>query len=163
VYQLCDTFPEIENREIMSLIVGLGSPHGDDQLGWVAIDRLRPLLRAGILARKVRDGFELLEVLEGHDSAVIIDAAAPAGRPGSILSFTWPCAELVHCVFLSSHGLGLVEAIRLAEALDRLPYHVKIYTIEAQNTSPGAPLGDDIARRLDALVECVLGGLAVID
>ena len=36
----------------MSLIVGLGSPHGDDQLGWVAIDRLRPLLPAGISARQ---------------------------------------------------------------------------------------------------------------
>ena len=36
----------------MSLIVGLGSPHGDDQLGWVAIDRLRPRLPAGISARQ---------------------------------------------------------------------------------------------------------------
>jgi hydrogenase maturation protease len=147
----------------MSLIVGLGSPHGDDQLGWVAIDRLRPLLPDAISARKVRDGFELLEVLEGHDSAVIIDAAAPAGRPGSIRSFKWPSPELVHCIPLSSHGLGLVEAIQLAEALGRLPHHVKICTMEAQDTSPGAPLGDDIARQLDALVECVLGSLAVID
>ena len=31
----------------MSLIVGLGSPHGDDQLGWVAIDLLQPRLPAG--------------------------------------------------------------------------------------------------------------------
>jgi hydrogenase maturation protease len=147
----------------MSLIVGLGSPHGDDQLGWVAIDRLRPLLPDAISARKVRDGFELLEVLEGHDSAVIIDAAAPTGRPGSIRSFKWPSPELVHCIPLSSHGLGLVEAIQLAETLGRLPDHVKIYTIEAQDTSPGAPLGDDIARQLDALVDYVLGGLAVID
>ena len=40
----------------MSLIVGLGSPHGDDQLGWVAVDRLRPRLPAGISAHKVRGG-----------------------------------------------------------------------------------------------------------
>ena len=101
----------------MSLIVGLGSPHGDDQLGWVAIDRLRPRLPAGISAQKVRGGLELIECLEGHDAAVVIDAASPAGRPGTIRSFTWPCPELAHCALLSSHGLGLVEAIQLAEAL----------------------------------------------
>ena len=35
----------------MSLIVGLGSPHGDDRLGWVAVDRLRLRLPAGISAQ----------------------------------------------------------------------------------------------------------------
>ena len=52
MYQLRDTFSEVENRRIMSLIVGLGSPHGDDQLGWITIDRLRPLLPAGISRRR---------------------------------------------------------------------------------------------------------------
>ena len=80
----------------MSLIVGLGSPHGDDQLGWVAIDLLRPRLPAGTSAHKVRGGLELIECLDGHDAAVVIDAASPAGRPGSIRSFTWPCPELVN-------------------------------------------------------------------
>ena len=105
----------------MTLIAGLGSPHGDDQLGWVAIDLLRPRLPAGISAQKIRGGFDLIEYLDGHDAAVLIDAASPAGRPGSIRSFTWPCPELDQCILLSSHGLGLVEAIQLAEALGRLP------------------------------------------
>jgi hydrogenase maturation protease len=143
----------------MSLILGLGSPHGDDQLGWVAIDRMRPRLPAGTYAHKIRGGFDLIEYLEGHDTAVVIDAASPAGRPGSIRSFTWPCPELVHCILLSSHGLGLVEAIQLTEALGRLPQHLKIYTIEARDTSPGAPLDDEIARQLDVLVEYVFGGI----
>ena len=96
----------------MSVIVGLGSPHGDDQLGWVAIDRLRPRLPAGIAAHKVRGGIELLECLEGQDAAVVIDAAAPAGRPGTIRSFAWPSPELAGCAPWSTHGLGLVEALR---------------------------------------------------
>jgi hydrogenase maturation protease len=147
----------------MSLILGLGSPHGDDQLGWVAIDLLWPRLPSGTSAHKIRGGVELIECLGGHEAAVVIDAASPAGRPGSIRFFTWPCPELGHRILLSSHGLGLVEAIQLAEALGRLPHHVRIYTIEAEHISPGAPLGQDVARQLDVLVECVLGGLAVID
>ena len=43
------------------------------------------------------------------------------------------------------------------------PAIVKIFTIEAHDISPGAPLDQDISRRLDVLVERVLGGLAVLD
>ena len=81
----------------MSIVVGLGSPHGDDQLGWVAVDRLNSRLPAGISARKVRGGVELINALEGQDAAVIIDAAAPAGQPGMIRTFAWPCPELAGC------------------------------------------------------------------
>jgi len=140
----------------MSLIVGLGSPHGDDQLGWVVVDRLRPRLAAGITADKVHGGLELLDALGGHHAAIVIDAAAPAGRPGTIRSFAWPAPELARCALWSTHGLGLVQALQLAETLGRLPQRVRIYTIEAQDTSPGAPLSGNVARRLDAVVEAVL-------
>ena len=42
-------------------------------------------------AQKFADGLELLEYLDGYDTAVLIDASSPAGKPGSIRSFTWPC------------------------------------------------------------------------
>jgi hydrogenase maturation protease len=140
----------------MTLIAGLGSPHGDDQLGWVAIDHLRPRLPAGIIAHKVHNGIDLLECLEGQDTAIVIDAVAPAGQPGTIRSFQWPCPELAFCVPLSTHGLGLVEVFYLAETLGRLPRRVNIYTIEAQDTAPGAPLSPEIARQLDTVLEVVL-------
>jgi len=140
----------------MSVIVGLGSPHGDDQLGWVAVDRLLPRLPAGITADKVNGGLELLECLGGHDWAVVIDAAAPASQPGTIRSFAWPSPELAQCAPWSTHGLGLVQALQLAETLGRLPQRVTVYTVEAVNTSPGASLSGDVARWLDAVVEAVL-------
>lgn len=140
----------------MSVIVGIGSPHGDDQLGWVVVDRLRPRLPAGITADKVNGGLELLECLDGHDAAAIIDAAAPAGRPGTVRSFAWPSAELTPCALWSTHGLGLVQALQLAETLGSLPGHVRIYTIEARDISPCAALSRNVAGRLDALVEVVL-------
>jgi hydrogenase maturation protease len=140
----------------MSLVVGLGSPQGDDQLGWVAIDWLRPRLPEGIVAEKVRDGVELLLRLEGHDTAVVIDAAIPAGQPGLVRSFVWPAPELVQCAPWSTHGLGLVAALRLAEALGCLPRHVSIYTIEAHDVSAIGDLSDDVAQPLDSVVEAVI-------
>lgn len=145
----------------MSLIVGLGSPHGDDQVGWAAVDRLRPRLPGGMSAHKVRDGLELLDCLKGHDLAVVIDAAAPAGRPGLVRSFNWPCVELTQCALWSTHGLGLVEALQLAEVMGQLPRHVSIYTIEGRDTSPVASLSDEVERQINVVVENVLADVAV--
>ena len=140
----------------MSLIVGLGSPHGDDQLGWLAIDRLRSRLPSGVVAQRARHGVELLEHLEGHDSAIVIDTAMPTGNPGAIRLFDWPSPELAGSTLWSTHGLGLIDALRLAEALGRLPRLVRIYTIEAMDTSPGISLSPNVARQLDALLERIL-------
>jgi hydrogenase maturation protease len=140
----------------MTLIAGLGSPHGDDQVGWVAIDRLRPRLPAGIIARKFRDGIDLLEFLDGQDTAIVIDAVEPAGQPGTVRSFQWPCPELALRFNLSTHGLSLVEALHLAESLGRLPRRLNIHTIEAKDNSPGAPMTPEIARSLDTLVDCIV-------
>ena len=145
----------------MSLIIGLGSPHGDDQLGWVAIDRLRPKVPNGVVAHRVRHGVELLEHLEGHERAVVIDAAAPTGRPGAIRSFVWPCPELALCASVTTHGLGLVEALQLAGALGRLPSSVIIHTIEARNLAPLGSLSADLATQVDVLVESILADLNV--
>jgi hypothetical protein len=46
-----------------TVIVGLGGPHGDDQLGWAAIDRLRSWMPDHIAAHKADGGIELLELL----------------------------------------------------------------------------------------------------
>jgi hydrogenase maturation protease len=144
----------------MTLVVGLGSPHGDDRLGWVAVERLRPRLPAGVLALALGSGLELLDCLGDHDRAVVIDAVSPAGRPGTIRCFDWPCPELAARAPGSTHGLGLVEALRLAELLGRLPRRVAISTIEAQQTSPGAPLSESVMQALDMVVETVLLSLA---
>ena len=144
----------------MSLIVGLGSPHGDDQIGWSAIDLLLPRLPAEISAVKLRGPIELLECLNGHDAAIVIDAATPSGRPGLIRSFIWPDPELAECPFLSSHGLGLVEALQLAQVLGRLPRSMIVHTIEAADISPGAAMSDDVAQQLGVLVESIFADLS---
>jgi hydrogenase maturation protease len=144
----------------MSLIVGIGSPHGDDQVGWIVAERLHPRLPAGIAVQKIRGGLELVECLGGHAEAILIDATAPAGRPGTIRAFPWPCSELeLHAPF-STHDLGLVAALRLAEALGKLPSNLRVYAIEARDTSPGAYLSAEVGQQLESVVETVLSVVA---
>ena len=141
----------------MSLVVGLGSPHGDDQLGWVAVDRLRARLPAGIAADKVNGGVELLGV-SGWARRGGRHRRRGAGGPARndpivhlALSQSWLTAHR-----WSTHGLGLVEALQLGETLGGLPALVSIYTIEAHDLSPCAELSGIVAARLDAVVESVL-------
>jgi hydrogenase maturation protease len=142
------------------MIIGLGSSHGDDQVGWMAVDRLRPRLPAGVAAVKATGGLALLESLAGQDEVIIVDAAAPGGRPGAITWLEWPCPELVERRPWSTHGPGLVEALHLAETLGSIPRRVTIATVEAAGIVPGTPLGPAAETGLDRLVEAVLGYLA---
>jgi hydrogenase maturation protease len=148
------------NHDPGTLIAGLGSPHGDDRLGWCVVAELLPRLPVGVTARKVGGGLELLECLEGRDSVIVIDASAPAGRPGTIRAFDWPDGDLEAPAFLSSHGVGLAEALRLAEALGRLPRRLRIVAVEASDLAPGAPLSDAVARQVATAAGLVLESLA---
>jgi hydrogenase maturation protease len=135
-------------------IIGLGSPNGDDQLGWAAVARLA---RAGVAdALRARDGIELLMALEGREEVIVIDASAPSGSPGRVRRIAWPSRGLAGEPAVSTHGLGLVAALRMAEALGRLPSRVTIYTVEAAASTPGAPLSAAAERGLVRLVATIL-------
>jgi hydrogenase maturation protease len=142
------------------LIVGLGSPHGDDRVGWAVVERLRPLLPPFATARAVASGLDVLACLEGQDAAIVVDAAASAGRPGHVHRFDWPCPGLAALRPLSTHGPGLVEALRLAEVLGRLPRSVRIYAVEAEVVWPGAGFSPVAAAGVDAVTAAILADLS---
>jgi hydrogenase maturation protease len=57
---------------------------------------------------------------------------------------------------LSNHGLGVAEAIRLSEALDRLPPRLRVYGIEAAGFEPGVGVTPEVL----AAVRRVAGEIA---
>jgi hydrogenase maturation protease len=144
----------------MILIAGLGSPHGDDQLGWMAIDRLQGRLPPEATARKLRGGIDLLDLLDGQDAVIVIDASAPAGQSGAIRSFEWPGPEVSPHTAAGTHGLGLIDAFQLAASLGRLPRRAVIFTIEARAVAPHSSVSPELLSRLDALVEAVIARLS---
>jgi hydrogenase maturation protease len=146
----------------MIAVIGIGSTHGDDQIGWIAIDRLRASPPPGVSLHQVRGGIELLECLEGQKAAILIDTAAPAGLPGTIRSFVWPCPDLAEAAPWSTHGLGLVDALRLAETLGRIPRTVWIDTMEASQNAPGAAPSPEVLAQLDVLLEALRHRIASI-
>jgi hydrogenase maturation protease len=140
-------------------IVGIGSPHGDDQIGWAVVENLRHQLPTSITTHTAHGGLDLLACLDGQDTMIVVDAAAPSGSPGRVWIFEWPCDALAECRPLSTHGPGLAEALRLADVLGHLPRQVRIYAIEAETIEPGAPLSRFAARSVDAVANAILDEL----
>lgn len=98
-------------------ILGIGSPSGDDQAGWLVVDALRARgVEAGgriALAKLDRPGASLLARLEGADHVILVDALQSDGTPGEIhrwIDVDWSLAG----ADLSSHGFGVLAALALA-------------------------------------------------
>ena len=149
-------------------MLAVGSPFGDDAVGWAAARALRehPGFRAG-LAEQVsvvecdRPGMALVELIAGAGFVVLLDAVVDGGVPGRVLRIdsidalaaTGPC---------SSHGLGLAESLRMAAALGELDaaWVVLGASIEpaAAASSQGA-LSAATARAAERLACCALDEL----
>lgn len=115
------------------LVVGIGSPYGDDRLGWLVIDNLEtlcaPLVRTGHirLLRLDRPTTELLSHITPYRRAILIDALAlPGTRDLQVFSVhSLPASPTPS----SSHGFGLADTLQLGQTLGLLPEQVEIYGI----------------------------------
>ena len=97
-----------------TVIVGVGQPlAGDDSVGIAVARKLRD---EGFYTREVTDASVVLDLLAGGSRVVIVDAVVGGGAPGDVLRLHADAlAEGVRS--LSSHGLGVVDALSLARAL----------------------------------------------
>jgi hydrogenase maturation protease len=122
-----------------TLVVGLGSPYGDDQVGWRLADAVRQRNAQEVAVRHARSALELLDWLGGVERLVICDACQGAGPVGSWRHWRWPSADLQPLQSLGSHDLGLASVLALAETLGRLPREVKIWAVEGISTVGAGP------------------------
>lgn len=132
-----------------TVILGIGSPFGDDRAGWLVIDALQAELgereRAcfGLtLVALDRPGAALLEHLRGAKRAVLIDAARGAGAPGTVLRLD--AAQLETDPTLSSHGFGVAEALALGAALKALPPELTVLAIATDGNPRSADVSDTV-------------------
>ncbi|MFC1748378.1 hydrogenase maturation protease [Pseudomonadota bacterium] len=131
-------------------VAGIGSPFGDDTLGWRVIellqgsDRLKPHLPQLSFDKLDRPGAGLVSYLESKLPTVLIDAMCSGGKAGIIK--TWSEINIGQAQgLLSSHGFGVRDALSLAEALAVLPEQLLVIGIEVDPKNEGGcqiPLRD---------------------
>lgn len=99
-------------------IIGLGQPAaGDDGVGPAVIQALGDVeLPDDVEVSTARNPGELVDLLRSSSHAILVDAVVDTDAPGSVLVLE--PEQLAAQPSLSSHGLGVAEAVALARVLD---------------------------------------------
>ena len=123
------------------LVVGVGNPdRGDDGVGRLVARLLRDRVPADVhVAEHGGDAAGLISLLQDADCVFLVDAAVSGTPPGTIHRVDCAAAgTLPPASGMSSHGLGVAEAIALARALGCLPRGCVVYAVEGTCFAPGS-------------------------
>jgi hydrogenase maturation protease len=152
------------------VVVGLGNPIlSDDGVGLVVLRALRDRadLRGVTLVEAETGGLGLIDILSGHDGAVLVDAVVTgAVNPGEILEVAPSFVETTGRLGTAglSHQVDLGTAWELGRRLGvPLPSHVRILGIEASDVKTFSErLTPAVARNLPAIVDAVIRVVAEV-
>lgn len=138
---------------VKPLLIGVGNDFaGDDAAG-----RLVARALAGAEAFDVRETHgaagDIVTMMEGRARVVIVDACASGAVPGTLHKLEATSGALPGWLrSVSSHGIGVGEAVALARALDLLPPRVEVWAIEGATFC----VGDDLTPEVGAAIEAVV-------
>jgi hydrogenase maturation protease len=146
-------------------VIGCGNPDaGDDALGLVAARLLRNRVPEEVEVVDAGPATKVLDLLDDVETVIVVDAVRePTGArpPGTLVRAEGDGdglpAELRGS--LSSHGLGLAEAVGLAAALGDTP-RVIFHGVEAGDVGVGAPLSAAIVAALPELLAAIAADVA---
>lgn len=138
-----------------TLIAGIGSPHGDDQVGWEIAKRIQKKDNDLTNIRLARTPDDILDWMDGFKQLVICDACQGAGNVGSIHHWKWPLDQLESIRWSGTHHVSLPAVLGLAQQLDRLPATVHIWGVEIKNTPPGQAISEPVMTGAVAAAEAI--------
>ncbi len=146
-------------------VLGVGSPSGDDTVGWMVVEALQKSSLPARLRRIVelepvaldRPGMELVRHLSDVDLVIVVDAVVGKAPPGTIerietheLQSDFP--------MLSCHGFGVAGALDLARTLGTYSADVVVLGIHIPSPRAGASIDPTVR----AAVSRVLGMIEAI-
>ena len=108
-------------------LIGIGSPPGADQIGWVITQILAKQLHYDFICLD-RPGPKLLTAMEDYDKVILIDALL-GQTPGKVHAIN-PQHLIRNPDPPSLHDLGVAETLSMGQKLKLLPPDLKIYGIE---------------------------------
>jgi hydrogenase maturation protease len=144
------------------VVIGVGNEfRHDDGAGPQVVAQLRSRARPGVeLLVSDGDPARLIEAWDGAALAVVADTVrAEPAVPGRLHRLVLDRDHLVLDPAVSSHGMGLGEAIGLAAALGRLPERLIVHTVEVGDVSVGTGLTPPVAAAIDVLADAMLRDL----
>jgi hydrogenase maturation protease len=138
-----------------SLVFGVGSPHGDDQVGWKVIELLRGYeeFRHKVLSLKMP--IELVDGLCSCSHAVIVDACQTGAIPGAVAVWKWPHKGIAGLRSFSSHNFGMGQVLDLIDKLGQLPARTVLLGVEIDSCRVGDDLSPSVRLALPKVVRLI--------
>ena len=148
------------------LILGIGSPFADDQLGWLVADKLAEIVNSknidNIIVESVdRPGLNLLNYLDSnYNQILLIDAVYAKSKPGTIYHLK-ASQILSFDGFLSSHSIGVSPSLALANALNMDISNIEFYGAEGERLNEKDDIVSDvITDTIDVLTNMIITRLS---
>ena len=145
-----------------AVVIGVGNEfRRDDAAGPAVVAVLAGQVPAGVTLA-VADGepARMIETWAGAPLAIVVDAVrAEPAVPGRLHRLILGPSAVGPGGQVSSHGLGLGEAIGLGRVLDRMPGRLIVHAVEAGDLSQGTGLTPAVAAVIDTLAAAVLRDL----
>ncbi|MEZ6123272.1 MAG: hydrogenase maturation protease [Planctomycetaceae bacterium] len=129
-------------------VIGIGSPHGDDQAGWLVVDLLEKGsgLFSQAVVRKVASPIEILHWASGCDHLILCDACQGTGDAGTITRFDWTELLGQRIRWSGSHDVSLEAALQLLDRLVNPRPEITLWGIEIESASPCQPPCETVQR-----------------
>ncbi len=124
-------------------ILGIGSHHGWDRIGWLVAERLKNKVEAEV--RLITSPIQIMDIVEECDDLVLIDAcliaaheeppklqaARKSNAPRPLVHrWQWPDPAILSTKFSGTHDLSVAAVLELAERLQMLPKRVVLWGID---------------------------------
>lgn len=144
-------------------IVGIGSPHGDDQIGWMVADNLAQRIASFgnryITSRRARSPAQILDWLDGTRRLVVIDACVGLGTPGQVFHSRWPTIAFERLRCGGSHDFSLWQTLSIAVQLNELPPLIDVWCVEGRQFESGQPLSAGVSVAIVSTADMILATL----
>lgn len=146
------------------VVIGVGNPYRrDDGIGGAVIALLRDIGPCEVTYVELDgEATRLIDAWDGADLAVVVDACQSGGSSGEIHRIDLDHSSVPNRPpVLSGHATGLMEAIELATALDRMPGHLRVIAVEGTDFAAGDQMSPSLRAAVPLAARAVLAELAL--
>jgi hydrogenase maturation protease len=145
------------------LILALGNPlRGDDGVGSAVIEALlacRNIPSCVELVDAGTAGFKTLNLMDGYEHVIIIDAGEMGVEPGEWRRLgTDELLDRAEVEIRTStlHDAGLVDALAIGKVMDRLPEDISIYLVQPNDINSHTGLSATVSQSVSSICEAIL-------
>lgn len=140
------------------LILGIGSPFGDDRLGWEVVQGLQQKKTLQVYSAEQlqfmscdRPGLNLLDLMQQAKTVFLIDAVRTGAKVGSLLYLENEEIKTINSI-QSTHEFGLANTIEMGKNLHLLPKNLVLYGIEVNELKFQFEVTEPIRAAIHALI-----------